>query len=1012
MQFRILGPLDVAENGHRIDLGGPRQRALLALLLLNANEVVSRDRLIDELWGEEPPASAVKTLQANVSRLRGSLNGREGASGPGAGRLETHGQGYLLRVEPGELDADRFRTLLEEAKRDLARGEPGPASETLREGLGLWRGPPLADLSRDSFARAEIGRLDELHLAGLEERIDADLALGRHATLVGELESLVAQHPLRERLRAQLMLALYRSDRQAEALRVYQDGRRTLAEELGLEPSESLRRLERRILEQDPALGPPPAASPTPPPREEARRKSRLLLVSALVLAAAIVTAVFQLVREGGAESADDQAGAPGAHALDVRTGVQEASVALGRSPSNIAAGEGAIWVIDADDGTISRIDPRTRTRERTFSTASTPTDVAVGAGAVWVGNAFRGGRSRGSYPESVSRLDPQTGVVDATIRLPGADAHGYFQGGGFNQQRIAVTPTAVWAVNPDQTVSRIDPRTNRRVATIEDVQAADIAAAGGEVWVIGSDGVIEIDPRTNAVSQRIQVAAESMSALALGAGAVWVADPVGGSVWRVFPGPEPVLRQIPLELGVRSLAYGHGALWATNEVADKVYRIAPRTNEAEVVSRTIAPQRVAVAADAIWVTALGPPSGRETLPASACGQVAAGESRPQFLIVSDLPLQGPFRAYVSPMVDAIRYVLEQRGFRAGRYSVGYRSCDNATAQAGGTDVFRCFSNAQAYARTPDVLGVIGSFFSFCSEVQIPIANQAADGPLAMISPSNTVIGLTRPWRGMRPGELRKLYPSGVRNYARIAAADHLAPLALAETARQLGAASVFVLHDREDPDTAAYAAKMRRAARELGLEVAGVGAWDPAARSFTGIAQRVADARPGAVLMTGAAPPHQGALIRDLREAVGPDVDLIASDGFADFPSLISSAGKAAEGMYVGNYGVPNDELPAAGREFLEELERSGKGERGEDFTAAYGAQAAEILLDAIARSDGTRASVSRELLRVRVEDGILGDIRFDRYGDPVEAPVTIYRIEGQEPVVDRVVMARSTRE
>ena len=201
MQFRILGPLDVADNGHPIDLGGPRQRALLALLLLNANEVVTRDRLIDELWGEEPPASAVKTLQANVSRLRGSLNGREGASGPGAGRLETHGQGYLLRVEPGELDADRFRTLLEEAKRDLARGEPGTASETLREGLGLWRGPPLADLSQDSFARAEIGRLDELRLAGLEERIDADLALGRHTALVGELESLVSQHPLRERLR-------------------------------------------------------------------------------------------------------------------------------------------------------------------------------------------------------------------------------------------------------------------------------------------------------------------------------------------------------------------------------------------------------------------------------------------------------------------------------------------------------------------------------------------------------------------------------------------------------------------------------------------------------------------------------------------------------------------------------------------------------------------------------------------------------------------------------------------
>ncbi|HZN90556.1 MAG TPA: BTAD domain-containing putative transcriptional regulator [Thermoleophilaceae bacterium] len=1008
MQFRILGPLDVSEDDRRIDVGGPRQRALLALLLLNANEVVARDRLIDELWGEEPPASAVKTLQANVSRLRGSLNGGEGGRGNGAGRLETHGHGYLLRVEPGELDADRFRALLEEAKRDLARGYAGAASESLREGLGLWRGPPLADLSHDSFARAEIGRLDELRLAALEERIDADLALGRHAELVGELESLVDKHPLRERLRAQLMLALYRSDRQAEALRVYQDGRRALAEELGLEPSDSLRRLEGQILERDPSLAAPAAPRPGQPPPEQAPRRSRLVLISALVLAAAVIAAVFQLVREGGAESADDQANAPGARALDIRSGAEQASVPLGSSPSSIAVGEGAIWAIDAEDGTISRIDPRTRTRERTFSTASTPTDVAAGAGAVWVGNAFRGRASRGTYPKSVSRLDPETGVVDATITLPGADAHQYFQGGGFNQQRIAVTPTAVWVVNPDRTVSRIDPRTNRRVATIRDVQADDIAAAGDEVWVIASEGVIQINPRTNAVAQRIEVAAESMSALALGADSVWVADPIGGSVWRVFPGPDPVLRQIPLELGVRALAYGHGALWAANEVADKVYRIGPRTNEAKVVSRTIAPQRVAVARDAVWVTALGPPSGDESLLVSSCGRVAAGGARPRFLIVSDLPLQGPLRGYVSPMVDAVRFVLERREFKAGRYSVGYRSCDNSTAQAGGTDVFRCFSNAGAYARTPDVLGVIGSFFSFCSSLQIPIANQAPGGPLAMISPSNTVRGLTRPWPGMRPGELEKLYPTGQRNYARIAAADHLTPVALAETAQQLGATRVFVLRDRDDPDTAAGVAI--ETSPELGLEVAGSGTWDPAARRFTGLAGKVAAARPEAVLMNGAAPPHQGALIRDLRDALGPDVDLITSDGFADFPALISAAGKAAEGMYVGNYGVPNSKLPPAGRNFLDELERSGKGERGEDFTAAYGAQAAEILLDAIGRSDGTRASVSRELLRTRVEDGILGDIDFDRYGDPVEAPVTIYRIEGQEPVVDRVLMARST--
>ena len=362
-------------------------------------------------------------------------------------------------------------------------------------------------------------------------------------------------------------------------------------------------------------------------------------------------------------------------------------------------------------------------------------------------------------------------------------------------------------------------------------------------------------------------------------------------------------------------------------------------------------------------------------------------------------------------MVDAIRFVLERRDFKAGRYSVGYRSCDDSTAQAGGTDVFRCFSNGAGYARTPDVLGVIGSFFSFCSGLQIPIANQAAGGPRRDDRARRTRYrALTRPWRGMRPGELEELYPTGQRNYARIAAADHLghwrSPRPLSSSALR-GWSSL----GSRSPDTAAYAADMRRRARELGLEVADSGAWDPTARRFTALAGRVADARPQAVLMTGAAPPHQGALIRDLREALGPDMDLIASDGFAAFEDLISAAGKAAEGMYVGNYGVPNDELPPAGRKFLEELERSGKGERGEDFTAAYGAQAAEILLDAIARSDGTRASVSRELLRTRVKDGILGDIRFDRFGDPVERRSRSTGLEDGARRIDRVVMAGPTR-
>ena len=253
MDFRILGPLEVDEAGRAIPIVSGRQRALLAILLVHANKPVSTDRLIDELWGEHPPASVRKGLQVLVSRLRKTL-------GKGSARLATQPDGYLLHVEPGELDLDRCERLGRQGREALARGDCRPAAEQLREALGLWRGPPLAEFAFESFAQAEIGRLEELRLALLEDRIDADLACGTHATLVGELEALVAEHPLRERLRRQLILALYRSGRQADALEAYREARTVLDEELGLEPTPALRELEHAILTHDPSL-----RAPTPP---------------------------------------------------------------------------------------------------------------------------------------------------------------------------------------------------------------------------------------------------------------------------------------------------------------------------------------------------------------------------------------------------------------------------------------------------------------------------------------------------------------------------------------------------------------------------------------------------------------------------------------------------------------------------------------------------------------------------------------------------------------------------
>ena len=263
LEFRILGPIEVAGDRGAIRLGGTRQRATLAILLLNANRVVPIDRLADDLYAGTPPVSAVKQVQRQISDLRKE---------PGlADAIETRSPGYLVRVAQGQLDLLAFERLVSEAAEALAGDEPRRAADLLRSALGLWRGPPLADLAYESFAQPAIERLEELRLAALEQRIDAELELGQHAELVGELDELVAWHPLRERFRGQLMVALYRAGRQAEALDAYRAARTALVSEFGIEPGPELQELERQILRQDPAL------LPRTRPREPAPARSVLV---------------------------------------------------------------------------------------------------------------------------------------------------------------------------------------------------------------------------------------------------------------------------------------------------------------------------------------------------------------------------------------------------------------------------------------------------------------------------------------------------------------------------------------------------------------------------------------------------------------------------------------------------------------------------------------------------------------------------------------------------------------
>ena len=241
MEFRILGPVEAIDKGRVVPLDAPKPRALLAILLLRANEPVPRDRLIEELWDGRAPASSAKVLQTYVSQLRRVL---------GRDVIRTVSSAYELRADVGSFDLLRFEQLLGTAR----AADPADANAMLREALSLWRGPPLAEFAYAPWAQPEIARLEELRVEALQERIETDLALGADAELVPELELLVGQHPLRERLRGQLMLALYRSGRQADALAAYRDARRSLVETLGIEPTLALRQLERSILDQDPAL--------------------------------------------------------------------------------------------------------------------------------------------------------------------------------------------------------------------------------------------------------------------------------------------------------------------------------------------------------------------------------------------------------------------------------------------------------------------------------------------------------------------------------------------------------------------------------------------------------------------------------------------------------------------------------------------------------------------------------------------------------------------------------------
>ena len=578
IEFRILGPLEIVERGHRVPLGAGRQRKLLAVLLVHANQVVSTDQLIDQLWGERPPETAAKALQGHVSQLRKLL---------GADAVVTEPPGYAVHIDADQLDASRFERVIAQA-RTLA---PAERSRTLREALELWRGQALSEFAYEDFAQGERSRLEELRLGAVEARIDADLALGRHAELVGELETLVAHNPLRERLRGQLMLALYRCGRQAEALDVYRQGRRVLVDELGIEPGEELRRLQRAILDQDPAIAPPEAA-PERGQHLRGGRRSRIAAAGvALALAGGIAAAALAFTSRGASQVA---VALDSVAVIDANANRVVGDVPVGAGPSAVAFGAGAVWVANAFDQTLSRIDPRTRKVAATIGIGTDETAVAVGYGSVWVAGGNDG---------VVTRVDPGSNAV--IRRIPLGQTTNLLTDPVF---AVAAGEGGVWTTVGDSVV-RVDPKPPYGVTRRITVRHPNgVAVGGGAVWVTTTgDRILRFDAATGLRTAEVAVPAQAI-APEFGRDQVWaiVRTSDGGRIWRLNAATAETLgttsasREFPIDL-----AFDGRALWSANESRSAtVWRIEPTTDRAVAeVKLRFQLTGVATGDGDVWVT-------------------------------------------------------------------------------------------------------------------------------------------------------------------------------------------------------------------------------------------------------------------------------------------------------------------------------------------------------------------------------------------------------------------------
>jgi DNA-binding SARP family transcriptional activator len=538
VEFRLLGPLEVVDGERQIALGGAKQRSVLALLLLARGRPVPTDVLIEEIWNGDAPETARKSVQGYVSALREVL---------GNGRIQTLERGYALRVDPGEVDADR----LEAAVRAVAHAEPATALERLRDALRLVRGEPLEDLRHELWAEREAAHLDELVVAALEAQIDAELELGEHRGLVPELERLVGKHPYREHLLEQLMVALYRAGRQADALDAYRRGTIRLRSELGLEPSRKLQALEQAILNHDSSLDAPRAARAR---RAALRRRLGWKLIAAggavLAAAAAVTTA---LLVTGSGTGASFTSLKPGVVLLDMQT-----HRVIRQWPGHyfnypwVFTGGGHFWMASFNKpGT--EIDPRTGRFLRQFFPPP-GADLALPRGhSMWF-----------TSPDGLIRYDlriQQESPVTARWRI----VHGRHR---FGLDGIAYGAGSLWVASHEENeVVRVDPATGSVLARIHVRLPSWLAYGDGALWTTSDmDGVERIDPTTNTVSAIARVP-NPIGEVRVGGGFAWATNAPKGAVYKIDANGQ-VVASYETGDGAHEPSFSDGTLWVSNQDA------------------------------------------------------------------------------------------------------------------------------------------------------------------------------------------------------------------------------------------------------------------------------------------------------------------------------------------------------------------------------------------------------------------------------------------------------------